>query len=78
MKQGPALRFAEELAALDMPYFLRYVYIPGYTDDPRDIDKLIEFAKVGKLVAAVGRHGGGAGAAAAGGGEEGDLPCCSS
>lgn len=44
MKQAPALRFAKELAARQMPFFLRYVYVPGLTDAPDDIDRLIDFA----------------------------------
>ncbi|GLI60123.1 hypothetical protein VaNZ11_002163 [Volvox africanus] len=45
LKQKGALRFADELAERKIPFYLRYVYIPGYTDAPKDIDRLIEWSK---------------------------------
>jgi len=41
----PTLRFAERLAAMDKPVWVRYVLVPGLTDAPADIDR------VAKLVA---------------------------
>ena len=40
-----AYAFADELARRNMPYNLRYVILPGYTDRKSDIKKLIEFAR---------------------------------
>ncbi|KAG2495282.1 hypothetical protein HYH03_006555 [Edaphochlamys debaryana] len=45
MKQKGALKFADELAERNIPFYLRYVYIPGYTDGPKDISRLIEWSK---------------------------------
>ncbi|KAL6746426.1 pyruvate formate-lyase activating enzyme [Haematococcus lacustris] len=45
LRQAPALAFARELAERHIPWQCRYVYIPGYTDAPQDIDLLIQFAK---------------------------------
>jgi pyruvate formate lyase activating enzyme len=44
-KNTKSLQFADELANRNIPYYLRYVVIPGYTDRPNDIEKLIEFSK---------------------------------
>lgn len=44
LKQQGALRFAAELKAQGIPFWLRYVLMPGMTDAPGDIDKLTEFA----------------------------------
>lgn len=41
----PTLRFAERLAAMNKPVWVRYVLVPGLTDDPANIDR------VAKLVA---------------------------
>lgn len=43
--QHRALDFAAELKDRRMPYNLRYVIVPGMTDRPQDIEKLIEFSK---------------------------------
>lgn len=40
----PTLEFAERLAAMGKPVWLRYVLVPGLTDDPKDIAGLAEFA----------------------------------
>ncbi|KXZ53113.1 hypothetical protein GPECTOR_7g1003 [Gonium pectorale] len=45
LKQRGALKFAEQMAERKIPFYLRYVLIPGYTDAPRDIDKLVEWCK---------------------------------
>lgn len=42
---APTLRFAERLAALKKPVWLRYVLVPGWTDGPEEIDALAEYAK---------------------------------
>jgi len=41
---GPVLDFARRLSVLKRPVWLRYVLVPGLTDDPADIDHLAEFA----------------------------------
>ena len=41
---GPVLNFALRLAALNRPMWLRYVFVPGWTDDPEDISQLARFA----------------------------------
>ena len=40
---GPTLEFARRLAALQKPIWLRYVLVPGLTDDPKDIAQLAAF-----------------------------------
>lgn len=42
---APTLRFAERLAAMGKPTWLRYVLVPGLTDDLASIDKLAAYAK---------------------------------
>jgi pyruvate formate lyase activating enzyme len=41
---GPTLDFALRLAALRRPVWLRYVLVPGLTDDPDDIANVARFA----------------------------------
>lgn len=41
---GPVLKFAERLAFLKKPVWLRYVLVPSLTDDLEDISKLAGFA----------------------------------
>jgi pyruvate formate lyase activating enzyme len=41
---GPVLKFAERLAILKKPVWLRYVLVPSLTDDLEDISKLAGFA----------------------------------
>jgi pyruvate formate lyase activating enzyme len=40
---GPTLAFARRLAALDRPAWVRFVLVPGLTDDPANIAGLAEF-----------------------------------
>ena len=40
----PTLDFAERLAALHKPVWLRYVLVPGWTDNLPDIEKLARYA----------------------------------
>jgi pyruvate formate lyase activating enzyme len=45
MPQSTALKFLDTLEDYKIPYYMRYLYIPGYTDDIKDIDKFIKLAK---------------------------------
>ena len=44
MDVGPTLEFARRLAARKRPIWLRYVLVPGLTDDPVDIAQTASFA----------------------------------
>lgn len=44
LKQIGALRFAHELAERGIPFWARYVLIPGHTDSPKEIDLFIDWA----------------------------------
>ena len=44
MEVGPVLAFARRLAARERPLWLRFVLVPGLTDDPEDIAHLARFA----------------------------------
>lgn len=41
---GPVIAFAERLAALKRPMWLRYVLVPGLTDVPEEMARLADFA----------------------------------
>jgi pyruvate formate lyase activating enzyme len=43
MDNAPTLEFARRLAAHKRPAWLRYVLVPGLTDDPEDIAKIARF-----------------------------------
>jgi pyruvate formate lyase activating enzyme len=47
----PTLRFAERLAALGKPVWVRYVLVPGLTDTPADVDGVARFVAPMKNVA---------------------------
>lgn len=44
MDAAPALRFARRLSELGRPMWLRFVLVPGLTDDPANVDGLGAFA----------------------------------
>jgi pyruvate formate lyase activating enzyme len=44
MDVGPTLAFAQRLAARKTPVWLRFVLVPGLTDDPEDIARIAQFA----------------------------------
>jgi pyruvate formate lyase activating enzyme len=39
----PTLRFAERLAAMNKPVWVRYVLVPGLTDDTANVDGVAKF-----------------------------------
>lgn len=39
----PTLRFAERLAAMDKPVWVRYVLVPGLTDAPANVEQVARF-----------------------------------
>jgi len=41
---GPTLEFARRLGVLCRPVWIRFVLVPGWTDDPDEIARLAEFA----------------------------------
>ncbi|MGH9391471.1 MAG: radical SAM protein, partial [Vicinamibacteria bacterium] len=41
---GPVLEFARRLSARKRPIWLRFVLVPGLTDDPEDISQIARFA----------------------------------
>ena len=41
---GPVLEFARRLAARKRPCWLRFVLVPGLTDDPQEISQIAKFA----------------------------------
>jgi pyruvate formate lyase activating enzyme len=47
----PTLRFAERLAAMGKPVWVRYVLVPGLTDDPANVDGVAKFVAPMKNVA---------------------------
>jgi pyruvate formate lyase activating enzyme len=44
MEITPVLEFAKHLAGRKKPIWVRFVFVPGLTDDPDDIGKIAEFA----------------------------------
>jgi pyruvate formate lyase activating enzyme len=44
MDNGPTLDFARRLGALRRPVWVRFVLVPGVTDDPREIASIARFA----------------------------------
>ncbi len=47
MEIGPTLEFARRLAARRRPVWVRFVLVPGFTDDPDEVAQIADFA--GKL-----------------------------
>ena len=47
----PTLRFAERLQAMNKPVWIRYVLVPGLTDDPANVDGVARFVAPMKNVA---------------------------
>src|SRR6201994_4608260 len=48
---APTLRFAERLAALGKPVWIRFTLVPGETDDPANVDGIAKFVGPMKNVA---------------------------
>jgi pyruvate formate lyase activating enzyme len=48
---APTLRFAERLAAIKKPVWVRFTLVPGLTDDPENIDGIARFVAPMKNVA---------------------------
>jgi len=44
MEVGPVLEFARRLASLRKPIWLRFVLVPGITDDKNDVSEIAHFA----------------------------------
>jgi pyruvate formate lyase activating enzyme len=40
---APTLRFAERLAAIGKPVWVRFTLVPGHTDDPANVDGIAKF-----------------------------------
>jgi len=40
---APTLRFAERLAAIGKPVWVRFTLVPGFTDDPTNVDGIARF-----------------------------------
>jgi pyruvate formate lyase activating enzyme len=40
---GPTLKFAERLAAMNKPTWVRFTLVPGLTDDPANVDGIAKF-----------------------------------
>jgi len=51
---APTLRFAERLASMNKPVWVRYVLVPGLNDDPANIDGVARFVAPMKNVEWVG------------------------
>jgi len=48
---APTLRFAERLAAIGKPVWVRFTLVPGETDDPANVEKIAKFVAPMKNVA---------------------------
>jgi pyruvate formate lyase activating enzyme len=48
---APTLRFAERLAAIGKPVWVRFTLVPGQTDDPANVDAIARFVAPMKNVA---------------------------
>jgi len=48
---APTLRFAERLAAMGKPVWVRFTLVPGLTDDPANVEKIARFVAPMKNVA---------------------------
>jgi pyruvate formate lyase activating enzyme len=48
---APTLRFAERLAAINKPAWVRFTLVPGHTDDPDNVDGVARFVAPMKNVA---------------------------
>jgi pyruvate formate lyase activating enzyme len=44
MEIGPTLEFARRLAARRRPVWVRFVLVPGWTDDPAEVEGVARFA----------------------------------
>jgi pyruvate formate lyase activating enzyme len=44
MENGPTLEFARRLAARGKPIWVRFVLVPGLTDDPEEVEQIARFA----------------------------------
>jgi pyruvate formate lyase activating enzyme len=44
VSQSHALRFIQDVGEREIPMYMRYLYIPGFSDDIADIDKFIDFS----------------------------------
>ena len=44
MENGPTLEFARRLAERKRPVWVRFVLVPGLTDDPEDVAQIARFA----------------------------------
>jgi pyruvate formate lyase activating enzyme len=44
MDNGPTLEFARRLAAIGKPIWVRFVLVPGLTDDPQEVEQIARFA----------------------------------
>jgi pyruvate formate lyase activating enzyme len=40
---APTLRFAERLAAMNKPMWIRFTLVPGLTDDPANVESVAKF-----------------------------------
>jgi pyruvate formate lyase activating enzyme len=44
MDNGPTLEFARRLADRRVPVWVRFVLVPGHSDDPGDVERIAAFA----------------------------------